>query len=543
MRHSTIVPTALSVAAAVLAAATIVASLQWGSRAAGGADQYGYLTEAGLIRQGDLVVREQVIRESPWPGANGTWTPIGYRELPRERDAITPVYAPGFPLLITLLQAIGGFCAAFWVVPICAGATVWLTYVLGQAVFGRAAIGVCGALLVAASPTFLYGSMTLMSDVPATAAWTLAIVLTMAEWPFAAGLVGAVAIAIRPNLVPAALALLAWTLLRDVDTRRSRGRFGTMSGRIALGLAPAVAGIAWLNARLYGSPFESGYGQLADLYALGHLWTNLVQFSTWIAETDTPVVALAAVFFVAPRLLAPSPIRSPRVLLGIFTFVIVGSYLFYLPFDAWWFLRFLLPMWPIAMVLTAAALDAIARRWLPSIHRVAVTATVLLLACHGAMVTANRGVLTLWRNESRYIDVARFIGAATDPRAVFISWQHSASIRLYADRLTLHFARLDRRWLDRAVAHLQATGRRPYIVLDGFEVERFRERFSAANQLGSLDWSPAAMLEDPPVFVYDPADRGERNGQGTTIRIPTTFGRSARQCVRPPAWPPRLRVE
>jgi hypothetical protein len=527
-------------AAAVLSLVVVLVSLQWGSKAAGGADQYGYLTEAGLIREGALVVRAQAIRESPWPGASGTWTPIGYRELPRERDAITPVYAPGYPLLIALLQALFGFCAAFWVVPICAGAAVWLTYALGLRVFGRPDIGLWGALLVAASPTFLFESMTPISDVPVTAAWALAIVLTLAEQPFAAGLVGALAVAIRPNLVPATLALLAWTLLRDVDRRRSGGRFGTTMVRMAIGLTPAVIGIAWLNARLYGSPFESGYGQLADLYAVRHLWTNVMHFSKWIAETDTPVVVLAALYFVAPQALAPSRIRFPRVLFGVFTAVIIGSYLFYLPFDAWWFLRFLLPTWPIVMLLTAAGLDAIACRWLPSIHRGAVTVAVLLLACHGALVTANRGGFTLWRDESRYIDVARFIGATTDPRAVFISWQHSGSIRLYADRLTLHFARLDRRWLDRAVAHLQSTGRRPYIVLEGFEVERFRERFSAANQLGSLDWSPHAVFENPSVLIYDPADR---NGSVAPIRIPSSDGRSGRKCVRPPVWPPRLRFD
>src|SRR5438093_9122438 len=97
------------------------------------------------------------------------------------------------------------------------------------------------------------------------------------------------------------------------------------------------------------------------------------------------------------------------------------------------------------------------------VQRGPVTAIVLLPACHGAVFAATRGGLTLWRDESRYIDVARFIHASTDPRAVFLSWQHTASIRLYGDRLTLHFARLDRRWLDRAVAHLQSTGRRPYI--------------------------------------------------------------------------------
>ena len=58
-----------------------------------------------------------------------------------------------------------GFCAAFWVVPLCAGATVWLTYLLGRRLFERADIALCGAILVAASPAFLYQAMLPMSDV------------------------------------------------------------------------------------------------------------------------------------------------------------------------------------------------------------------------------------------------------------------------------------------------------------------------------------------------------------------------------------------
>jgi hypothetical protein len=527
-------------AAAVLAIVIVLTALQWGAKVAGGADAYGYLTEAGLIREGQLVVHQDVVRESPWPGAGGTWSPIGYRELPRERDAITPVYAPGFPLLIALLQALFGFCAAFWVVPICAGATIWLTYALGQRVFGRPDVALWGAVLLAASPTFLFQSLAQMSDVPVTAAWTLAILLCLAERPFGAGLIAAVAIAIRPNLAPAALALLLWTLLRDIERRGSPGWFGASTIRMAIGLAPAVIGIAWVNARLYGSPLESGYGQLEDLYSLRYLWRNVAQFSTWIGETDTPVVALAAVFFVSPRLLPPARIPFPRVLLGAFTAIIILSYLFYLPFDAWWFLRFLLPAWPIVMVLTAGALDAIARRWMASVHRGAVTMIVALLACHGVGLSIARGGFTLWRDESRYIDVGRFINASTDPRAVFLSWQHSASIRFYGDRLTLHFARLDRRWLDRAVAHLQSSGRKPYIVLDGFEVERFRQRFSADNRLGALDWTPMAVFESPTVVIYDPAGQ---TAARTPMRIPSSEGQSARECARPPVWPPRLRLD
>jgi len=123
---------------------------------------------------------------------------------------------------------------------------------------------------------------------------------------------------------------------------------------------------------------------------------------------------------------------------------------------------------------------------------------------------------------------------------VVLSWQHTGSIRLYGDRLTLHFGRLDRRWLDRAVAHLQSIGRHPYFVLDGFEIETFRRRFSAENRLGALDWTPIAVYENPYVVVYDPA---RRDADLKTAMIPPRRVQSGRDCVVPSVWPPRVRLD
>lgn len=70
--------------AAVLALAALYAGVHWGAMVAGGADSYGYVSQAGLWRQGSLVVQEDVIRRSPWPLAAATWTPLGYRPPPAD---------------------------------------------------------------------------------------------------------------------------------------------------------------------------------------------------------------------------------------------------------------------------------------------------------------------------------------------------------------------------------------------------------------------------------------------------------------------------
>jgi hypothetical protein len=528
---------ACTVAAAVLAVATLAAGLRWGAMVAGGADSYGYVSQAGSWLRGGVVVQEDIIRSSPWPGAAATWAPLGYRPSPRRPDAIVPVYAPGLPLLMAAFQFVAGFRGAFLVVPLSGALTIWLTYLLGRSVFGAPDMALCGAALVATSPVFVYQLMNAMSDVPVTAAWTLALVLALARRPLTAGFAMSAAIAIRPNLAPLAGVLFAWTLLSEA---RQRGMSGAASAslRLAIGVAPSVVGIGWFNSRVYESALTSGYGPTADYYALRFLTTNARLFASWIADVETPAVALGLLFFIAPGLWPAPRVSFARFLLGGSIAVVVLSYLFYQPFDVWWYLRFLLPMWPVMMLLTAGAFEAIARRWLGLRSRWAMAVAVALLSWHGLYVARDRSAFLLGRLERRYVDVARFVAAHTEPDAVIFSVQHSGSLRIYADRLTLRFDQLDPLWLDRAVAHLQSIGRRPYYVLDGQEVEAFRARFGAANRSGTLDWPPIALLGDR-LAVYDPIDRRPDTS-------PLAIGRTRGTHIlgeAPQSWPPVLRMK
>ena len=65
MRHS-----AFTVAAAVLSLAVLAAGLHWGAMVAGGADSYGYVSQAGYWQRGSVVVQEDIIAASPWPDAD-----------------------------------------------------------------------------------------------------------------------------------------------------------------------------------------------------------------------------------------------------------------------------------------------------------------------------------------------------------------------------------------------------------------------------------------------------------------------------------------
>ena len=170
-------------------------------------------------------------------------------------------------------------------------------------------------------------------------------------------------------------------------------------------------------------------------------------------------------------------------------------------------------------MLAVAVTSEVARR-VSARPRVAAATTLVIslaLAVWLAQSSIRRGVLDLRDVDSRYVDVGRYIQGALPSSGVFIANLHAGSIRYYSGRLTMNANWLERRWLDSAIKELGARGYRPFIVLEEGEERAFKERFSALNALGRLDWPPMAERTEPVrVRIYDPADR-ERAQTGQQV--------------------------
>ncbi|HXH05106.1 MAG TPA: hypothetical protein VNI83_00800, partial [Vicinamibacterales bacterium] len=147
------------------AAWMFVAGIRWGTFVAGGADAYGYVSQAELWRRGSLRIEQQFARTFPWPHAQWTFAPLGYRPA-REPGYLVPGYAPGLPLLMAGAQMLAGHCAAYYVVPAAGALAVIAAFVLARAL-GGAPAGAAAAVLVAASPAFVVQVLWPMSDLPA----------------------------------------------------------------------------------------------------------------------------------------------------------------------------------------------------------------------------------------------------------------------------------------------------------------------------------------------------------------------------------------
>jgi hypothetical protein len=506
-------PENLARASAVTAALLVMAfALFKGLFTAGGADAYGYVSQAELWARGSLIVEQPYARDMTWPDVRETLAPLGYRPYgkPPSTD-IVPIYSPGLPLVMAPFQMIGGRRAVFLVVPLLGALAVWATYCMGRK-FAGPLVGALSSILLATSPSFLIEVTSPTSDVPVTAWWASAFALLLGAGPwtaFASGIATSFAVLTRPNLVPlgAVPALLLVWIAWKAWSRPAMRRVVAFSAGAVLG--PLF--IAVLNWQLYGSPLTSGYGRLNEIYAWHFLGANLARYPRWLLEGQTPIILLAFVApFVLPRTGERAHTRTVAAAWLCFALGVLGAYLFYQPYDEWVYLRFLLPALPPLHVLTAAALCAIAAP-LKRAHRIVpglVVATVAVFVVSSEFTEArDRGAAILWKAEQRYPAAGRYIAAKLPERAALFSMQHSGSARYYSGRITIRYDVLAPDRLDDAIDELQRHGYAPYFLLDDWEEPLFRARFRGHSARADLDWWPLAVIAGSQVKIYDPTDR------------------------------------
>ena len=211
--------------AALVSACVLVFSLAWSSRAAGGSDSSCYVLQAEAFAGGRVTLDNPVARVLP-DVPNAVFAPTGFLPSPREYGHAVPICAPGLAMAMAAPYLVRA-SAVFLVVPVSAALLVWLTFLYGRRLDGTAT-GVCAAVLVACSPIFLYQAVQPMSDVPAAAAWLMALVLVSRgdrAGAIGGGLFAAFAILIRPNL-----ALFLLPLLLPKAKKGDSPLFGRVAG-------------------------------------------------------------------------------------------------------------------------------------------------------------------------------------------------------------------------------------------------------------------------------------------------------------------------
>jgi hypothetical protein len=506
-----------SILACAFALAALGIGAYWGTYVAGGPDSYCYLNQAELFARGRVRDPQPLVRDAPWPNKVDAVVPDGHTSAPNGDFAVVPICPSGYPAMLAVARVVGGRTAMFWVVPIFGALAVWWAFLIGRRVAG-AQTGVMAAALLASSPAFLYQIVQPMSDVPAAAMWTLALVVALAPSGVAqaalSGAASGAAVVVRPNLAPLVLVTAAaiWSGDRTAPRFRRLVAFG-------LGALPFALVIMALQNAMYGGPFKSGYGSLGSLFSIDHLGPNLARYPVWLLETQTPIVLLA---LVAPWMLPSSDQKQRAWWLLAFAALTFACYLPYSVFDAWWFLRFVLPAFPALLVLASAAVVHLLTRGAHK-HAIAYVAVIAAVVTFQIVTAERRAVFQLRDLERRYRDTGEYVARKLPPNAVVITTQQSGSVRFYSGRQTIVWDVLGPEWLDPAVDFLQAKGLHPYFLFEMTEDSQFKQRFTGRSRWGALDWPPMAQIGRD-VRLFDVEDY-ERFQRGEKIETDFVWGK------------------
>ncbi len=432
----------------------------------GGADSYGYVSASRMIASGRLIEPAPIAEWLSAPNRMALASPLGWTPSP-DGTGIAPTFPIGVSSVMALFSLIGGPSAVFLVAPVMGVVTLILVYRLASAWFD-AETALFAAALVAWNPLFITYAKQPMSDMAATMWVTLALVLAVrstSATAFCAGLAAGAAVITRPALLVAA-AVIPLAAHRGETPRR----------RMAIGVAGLAAGVIGqmaIQQQFFGSPLSTGYGSAANLFAVTHVTTNLGIFlrQGWDVVGPLWIPGLIIGLFAA----RPEPRWKPA---AIFVAVML-PYLFYLPFDHWETLRFLLPGLVPLTVVVADGLIHIARLpRKPAVTTAVIVAFTAIVAGRSETLLRKSSVWDVASMEARYPLAGEWIHVNTPPQSVVLANQHSGSLRWYGKRQTVRWDFIDPNLLAQTVQELQSHGGTIYVALEGDEVAMFDQRFA-----------------------------------------------------------------
>ena len=222
--------------------------------------------------------------------------------------------------------------------------------------------------------------------------------------------------------------------------------------------------------------------------------------------------------FVRDAVRPDSQRASMRAGLAALFGLLVVSYIFYYVFDAWFYLRYLLPAMPALFVLMAAGIRAVCRKLpLPA----QAPAAILLVAC-GMLLplrfAQGQSIFNQYDFEQRYVIAAHYVAQLTTPKAIILAVQHSGSVRYYANRITLRYDFLAPDGLDAVLQELIEKGYHPYIVIDDSEEPDFRRALCRHEPRGTPRLASAGAHPQQPASAHLRSRRPQRSSPSSPLR-------------------------
>ncbi len=459
---------------------------------AGGSDQSGYLNNARLLGLGQVIAPMRLLPGLP-PETLPPYTHVPLGFIPNQEQAtLTPTYPMGLPLLMLAVAKLTGWgLAPGLTLGLHALLGLWLVYLLGREAGLDAGWAWLGALLLAASPLYIFVSVQVMSDMPALV-WATAAVLCAwksrerAGLALLAGAALAIAVLVRPTNL---LALLPMGLALGPSLRRWL--------LLMLGGLPGAVFQGSFNWAVYGRIFTTGYGYINPSFSPANVPVTILHYAVWLPVLLTPFIVLALGLPALAR-------RQPRLvsLLAVWGLAYPFFYLFYShTHDDWWYLRFLLPAFPPLIVAALLVAQALAARFKFPARSWWLAPAALAVIVHGTGWSRHLHALSIGRNEQVYAETAAWMQAHLPAHATVAAMEASGALFYYTDFTLVRWDMISSADFQRIAAAGTAAGRPLYAVLFPFEIEE--TEWSAFQKHLAGHWTQIGTVRSVSIWRYD----------------------------------------
>jgi len=446
---------------------------RYGHAYAGGSDESGYLHNARLLREGRLRDEVRPVGDLPLAELEPTvYQSLGFSVAP-DRSSQTPTYPFGMPLGLAVLEIVVGEAPAVWLVLVLiAMAVPWVIYRLGRDLGLEPEWAVTAAVAGASSPLVIFMGLRPMSDLLSLVVTALCLIVALRAhrsigWALLLGPLGVWAVLIRvPN------GLIAIPVLMLLARRWREQRWLAL----VAGTVPAVVLLAKFNQALYGGPWQSGYQGLEQLFSWDFLRPALGHFARWLGVAGSPLLAAGALGFAICGVAGWLPGRSSAALLTLWAGLFL---LFYGTYDytteAWWYLRFVLPMFPAMLIAGAffgqGVMLNLGLAWQTRWRHRAIVALVFVISLAANLRNAGQLVAFSQPERSDYLFIVDWLRTQAGPDDVWVCMQVSGSVYYYLPNAWVRYDQLTPEDWSKVVTAVQRTGGELYAPLFRYEYE------------------------------------------------------------------------
>jgi Dolichyl-phosphate-mannose-protein mannosyltransferase len=400
------------------------------------------------------------------------YVPLGFKPASDGTARLVPTYPPGLPLLLVPAARIAGWDhAGDALLLIHSLAGLALVFALGRICGLPESWSLAGTAVLALSPLYLFTSLQALSDVPATAWATAAVVAAFKSrersggWALVSGICISVGFLIRPNNFLIGLPVL---IAVGMSPRRNL--------LVALGCLPGLAAWMAINRLAYGAPMQSGYGAIGNEFHATLIAGTLGYYVRWLPLLLSPIV------FIAPAIVALYRL-VPRVSAALASWALAYVAFFSAyrwTHEQWWFLRFLLPAAP-ALIVAGLVVShfwflIVRARYSETVRRVL---PLLLLGAALSVEVRQTGplkeALSIGHGERKYGRVSAWLNAHVPADSAIVMSQASGALFYFTHFTLLRYEEMDPSVSRRVDTELQAEHRSLYAVLFPFEVETLKK--------------------------------------------------------------------